>query len=178
MNGYFFAYEIATGEERWKGKGSVSSQSLPAGFGVVPVSEAEFAGELADVPLSSIQAGISAQVNAWRDKVLQGGFHVSGGTLDGEILQLRDNDDKINWLTSKDMYRDQIAAGNGSVAGAPLRTLGNTTFNLTFDEGFAVLSGMALWGASVWQLSWDLKDAIEGAATALDALQIDYTAGW
>lgn len=178
MNDYFFSYDIATGEERWKGRGDISIQNLPAGFGIVAVSEAHFAGNLVDVPLASLQSGISAQVNARRDKVLQCGFLVSGGLLDGEILQVLDPNDQTNWLVSARLYDKQIALGNGSVTGAKFRTLANNTFDLTFADGAAVLDAMALWGASVWQHSWDMKDDIAAAADVPTLLQIDYTAGW
>jgi hypothetical protein len=178
MNEYFFTYDFATGDQRWKGKADVFGQDLPAGFGIVAVTEAEYAGLLADVPLASLQAGISAQVNAQRDKVLKAGYLVTSGTLAGETLQVGDPTDQTNWLTSVRLYEKQIALGNGAVSGAKFRTLGNDTFTLTFNEGLSVLDAMALWGASVWAHSWDLKDDLAAASTALEALQIDYTAGW
>jgi len=130
--------------------------------------------------LEEAQAGAKAQVEARCDACFLAGWTVSGtGTaLDGKVLQTRDLEDRTNWLTSQAAYSAAVADGNGAVAGAVFRTAANETVTLTFDEGLAVLLGMAAWGKAIMGNSWALKDAVAAAADVAAVAAIDLSAGW
>lgn len=140
------------------------------------------AGGIPDAPpvptLDELKALKAADVDAKVDAMFQAGFPVPSGSMAGEVLQIRNNTDRTNWLTSQAAYSMAVASGQGATLGAVFRTTSNTTFTLTFSEGLGVLLNMAAWGQSVYGCSWTLKDAIKDAADldALDAL--DLTQGW
>lgn len=129
-------------------------------------------------PLDQRKADRAAAVNRKRDALLSGGYTHDFGPPGVHVLQTRDADDRINWLTSQAAYQAAVAAGRGSVEGAEFRTADNQRITVTFSEGLNVLLAMAAWGKAVFGRSWDLKDAITAAAdgAALDAIDIE--AGW
>lgn len=52
MNDFWIVYDLASGEERWRGSGSVGSaaqQQLPEGLGVVIVPQAALVGAMLDL---------------------------------------------------------------------------------------------------------------------------------
>jgi len=106
------------------------------------------------------------------------GFTPEQGPMKGHTLQVRDQDDKTNWLTSQAAYSSAIAAGAGELPGATFRTAANRTIGCTFEEGHATLLDMAAWGQTLMGCSWRLKDAVV-AATTIDELDaIDIEEGW
>lgn len=142
--------------------------------------------EIAELPepdpptLTERKSALLAAIDARRDQAFADGFTVAGtGTaLDGQTLQTRSDEDKINWLTSQAAYSAAVAEGAGDVVDATFRTMSNATVVLTYSEGLGVLLAMAAWGKVIMGNSWTLKDVILAAEdhTALDV--IDIGAGW
>lgn len=118
-------------------------------------------------------------VDASAAAIFRAGYVPADGPMAGHTLQVRDNEDRTNWLTSQASYMAAVAAGMGDTPGAVFRTANNETVTLTFAEGAEVLvSGMAVWGKGIMGNAWNLKDQIS-AATAFDDLEaIDITVGW
>lgn len=128
--------------------------------------------------LSDRKAALHAAVHAKRDTILAGGFTHDFGAHGVRVLQTRNVDDKIAWLTSQASYSTAVAAGAGAVMGASFRPEDDETFTVSFQDGRDALLAMAAWGAAVYANSWSLKDAIAAASdeAALDAIDIE--AGW
>ncbi|KQS55888.1 hypothetical protein ASG17_07510 [Brevundimonas sp. Leaf363] len=125
------------------------------------------------------KAAKNAAVTARREAVFAAGFTPSTGALAGHTLQVRNETDKINWLTSQASYSAAVMGGHGAVMGATFRTADNETVVASFAEGLQVIVvGMATWGQQIMGRSWVLKDQIDAAPdrAALDA--IDINAGW
>ena len=96
------------------------------------------------------------------------GFSPETGPLAGHTLQVRDMEDRTNWLASQVAYSAAIQQGAGDVAGATFRTADNTTVTCTYAEGAAALLAMQSWGASIMARAWELKDAALSAADIYD----------
>jgi hypothetical protein len=128
--------------------------------------------------LAERKAQMLRQVSDLRDSKLTAGYAHDFGAKGVHLLQTRDADDKVNWLTSQAAYSAAVAQGAGAVLGAEFRSADNKTFTVSYDDGLAALLAMAAWGKAIYGRSWELKDTIEAAAThaALDAVDID--AGW
>jgi hypothetical protein len=97
------------------------------------------------------------------EAVLGRGFPV---TLDGiaETLQLRNDDDKINWLTFKDACQDMIDLGLGVATNPmPLRCTSNGQHFVTADAGKAMTQGLRTWAGAVMRRGWAIKDMIDAA---------------
>jgi uncharacterized protein (DUF1684 family) len=125
------------------------------------------------------KAAKRAAVSALLAEKLTGGYTHDFGAPHGEkVLQTRDTDDQVNWLTSQAAYSAAVAGGAGATMGANFRTEDNVIITLSYSDGLAVLLSMAAWGQALYANSWALKDAIEAAAdqAALDAIDIE--AGW
>lgn len=145
---------------------------------VAPVDGAQL-WEVSDRPLSDVRAAWSDRVTAKRDAVFAGGYTPATGALAGHTLQVRDDRDKINWLTSQASYLAAIQGGHGAVLGATFRTAANDTVVTSFTEGFQIIVvGMAQWGAAIMNRSWALKDEGVAADTLADLLAIDIETGW
>lgn len=134
--------------------------------------------ELPALTLAEAKAIATAAVEARRDACFTAGFTPASGPLAGKTLQVRDVEDRTNWLTSQAAYAAAVAGGNGAVADATFRTEANETITVTYAEGLTTLLAMAAWGKAIFGNSWALKDAVAAAAdqAALDA--IDIAAGW
>ena len=89
-------------------------------------------------------------------------------------LQVRDADDKSNWLTIDNAATKLIASGNASSV-LSIRTEENAVLSLTAQEVSNLMSLMAAYGQAVYTRSWELKDAISVSETPE---QIDLEAGW
>ena len=78
MNDFWIVYDLASGEERWRGSGSVGSaaqQQLPEGLGVVIVPQAALVGAMLDLSVlrDTAAANIDAQAEAVRQSILTPG---------------------------------------------------------------------------------------------------------
>jgi hypothetical protein len=102
---------------------------------------------------------------AAHQRALDRGFPV---LLEGqpETLQLRTEDDKINWLTFKDACHDMIDMGLGNYPNPlPLRTTSNNQYSVTANQGVALMQGLRTWAAAVMRRGWQIKDTIVQART-------------
>ncbi len=129
--------------------------------------------------LDDLRAAKNAEVTARRDAAFAQGFSPATGPLAGHTLQVRNETDKINWLTSSVAYSAAVSAGAGAVPGATFRTMANETVMTTFAEAAQVIVvGMAQWGQAIMDHSWALKDQIDAAADEAALAAIDVDAGW
>ncbi len=129
--------------------------------------------------LEELRAQANAAVNAKREAVFAAGFPVSGGALDGQHLQLRNADDKANWLIVDKNARLAVAAGAGDVPLIPIRTLENQTITVTPNQALAVLADLEAWGQAVLTRSWALKDQNDAATEAGDLVSpAELETGW
>ncbi|AEI71089.1 hypothetical protein [EBPR siphovirus 2] len=128
--------------------------------------------------LAERKAQMMREVSNLRDAKLTAGYAHDFGPEGIHLLQTRDADDKLNWLTSQAAYSAAVAQGAGAMMGATFRSADNETFTVSLADGLAALLAMAAWGKAIYGRSWALKDDIEAAAThaALDAVDIDV--GW
>ncbi|MDQ4421476.1 hypothetical protein OOT33_13695 [Sphingobium sp. DEHP117] len=130
--------------------------------------------------LDDLKASKCSLIDQRRDAVFAAGFAPTIGALGtaNEILQVRDAEDRTNWLTSQAAYAAAVSAGQGAVLGAEFRTLTNNTYTISYSEGFAVLMEMAAWGQAIMRNSWDLKDSVATAADQAAIDVIDIEVGW
>lgn len=128
-------------------------------------------------PLAAQKAALIGQIGAKAEEIFDTGYTVPSGTLAGQVLQTRPQDQN-NWNSSGIAYTAACANGMGDHPGALFRTFSNENFFLTFTEGLMVLLSMETWGSQVDAHEWSLKDAVRKAATQddLDAIQVN--AGW
>lgn len=132
-----------------------------------------------DYTLEELKARRKAAVGAILAAKLAGGYSHDFGAPHGvQVLQTRDADDRINWLTSQAAYSAAVMGGAGAVMGANLRAEDNADINMSYADGLNVLLAMAAWGAACYANSWALKNAIEAAADATELEAIDIETGW
>lgn len=146
---------------------------------VFDYTEEEFEATCETPTLEQRREQMRVAVGRLLDNRLSAGFPYDfGGDIGIKILQTRNLEDRTNWLISQASYSSMVAMGNGAVAGANFRTADNINIELTFEAGLTVLLTMAAWGDAHYQRSWELKDAIAGAAddAALDLIDIE--SGW
>jgi hypothetical protein len=99
--------------------------------------------------------------------ILDAGFPIDmspyGGGL--EHLQLRDANDKANWLTFKDACQDQIEGGGGDQPmPQAVQTLENNAYTVTANQGKAMMIALRQWGGFHLGKSQAVKRAARGAA--------------
>ena len=129
--------------------------------------------------LDGIKSSVTAQIDIEYASQCSAGYPVTSGPLAGHSLQVRDAEDKTNWLILQNSCIIASVAGQGSVTlPTPIRTTDNVNITVTVNEALFVLQGMAAWGAAKLSHSWTLKDAVK-VATTVEAVQaIDIKAGW
>ena len=125
-----------------------------AAWTIEPLAAEELAARAAAARLAA-RAAIEARGAA----AFFAGYAPAQPAFAGERLQVRDGDDRTNWLTSQASYAAAVAAGFGDVVDASFRTAGNRTITVTYAEGLEVLLGMASWGRRIMARIWALKDA-------------------
>lgn len=153
-------------------------EPLPEGFWDVPMKADPVARTFAP-DLDAARAVKRAEIGARMAQAFLAGYPASIGDLAGERLQVRDEQDRTNWLTSQAAYSAQVAAGNGAQTGATFRTESNRTVTLTYLDGLHELLRMAGWGATIFAVSWSLKDEAARTDDAAAILAIDVEkAGW
>lgn len=168
MAKWFHALEIATGAWTWMCAGD--DQDAPGGYDPAQWTFTPIEGEPTDLDTwdgSAVVPDVAKLKDAKRDEInarlgqaFLGGYKPPAGALAGSTLQLRDDQDRTNWLASAQAYGAAIAAGYGAVAQAAFRTQENETITLTFSEGFQVLLDMQKWGGALMACCWRLKDAL------------------
>lgn len=132
----------------------------------------------ADMTIADAKQMKCGEVEALLYAQFQAGFVPTTGPLAGHTLQVRDDTDRTNWLTSQAAYSAQVAAGNGAVMGANFRTAENATITCSFSDGLNALLAMAAWGATLFGKSWKVKDAINALTSVADVLAYDVASGW
>ncbi len=129
--------------------------------------------------LADLKTQRNAAVTAKRESVFAAGFSPTTGPLAGHTLQVRDDTDKINWLTSQASYSAAVSAGYGAVPAATFRTAANETVTVTYAEGLTIIvQDMARWGQAIMNHSWTLKDLIDAAEGEATLSMIAIDTGW
>lgn len=141
---------------------------------------ATFSAPVPVLTLDELRAAKRGEVEAELAERFAAGYSPATGPLAGHTLQVRDIEDRTNWLTSQAAYAAAVHAGFGDVLGADFRTAANRTVSLTFAEGLDVLvNGMAAWGRALMARSWALKDWVADDARTAEELQaFDARAAW
>jgi hypothetical protein len=124
--------------------------------------------------VSRTKTDMRRQVNALRDEKLSRYRHDFGGSYGPLSLQLRDSDDRTNWLTL-DFACSKLIAGGGGESPVEVRTEENVTVQMTASQASGMIAAMAGYGQEVMKASWQIKDAIEQAS---DPAEIDVELGW
>ena len=117
-------------------------------------------------------AELRGQVEARAARAFAAGYAPSHPDFAGERLQVRDAEDRTNWLTSQASYAAAVAAGAGDVLDATFRTMANRTIIVTYADGLQILLGMAAWGRDIMAVAWAKKDALAAGQS------IDIDDGW
>ena len=114
-------------------------------------------------PLSAedIRRQARADVERRVGQAFLAGFAPPHPSFLGQRLQVRDNEDRTNWLTSQASYAAAVSAGYGDVIDASFRTTSNATITVSYADGLNILLAMAAWGRDIFARSWALKDAID-----------------
>lgn len=129
--------------------------------------------------LDQLKSAKNAAVTVRRETVFAAGFTPTAGPLAGHTLQVRNEADRINWLTSSVSYSAAVSAGHGAMPGATFRTMANETVVTTFAEAASIIiRDMAGWGQEIMARSWALKDLIDAAEDEAGLAAIDIDAGW
>lgn len=166
------------GATEWSpGPGREAIESDTAGIGDIYDGETFTRPNQPDAPTAKDVK--NAAVTAHREAVFAAGFTPTTGPLAGHTLQVRNEADRINWLTSATSYGAAIAAGAGNVVGATFRTADNETVQVTYAQGYQVIvQQMAAWGRAIMARSWALKDLIDAAETDEELAAINIETGW
>lgn len=130
------------------------------------------------IPISELKYDKLQKINAAFEQEFLAGFTPSTGPLTGYTLQVRNLEDRTNWLTSKSEYQSAVTNGDGAVSGAIFRSQSNETIVVTFEEGLAALKAMVAWEQTKYANLWVLKDAVAAATTREEVLSIDEGANW
>lgn len=118
-------------------------------------------------------------VKAAGDAFLQNGYpHDFGGEHGIQHLQLRHNDDKINWQTV--MSAATVAAMNGmaEAPGPHIRTAENNVIQITYGEALGILSSLIGWAEGIFRTTWAKSDAAYAATTDAELEAVDPNTGW
>lgn len=129
--------------------------------------------------LEDLRLEANTRVANKREAVFATGYLVPNGPLAGQHLQLRNADDKTNWLIAEKNARAAIAAGYGDAPVVPVRSQENNTVMLTPNQALVVLAGLETWGMGVLQRAWALKDQNDAATDPAGLMDDDdLESGW
>jgi hypothetical protein len=118
------------------------------------------------------------EINDYLQARFLDGFSPPAGPLQGHVLQVRDVEDRTNWLTSQAAYLAAVSSGLGAEMGADFRTAANETINCSYADGLNTLLMMADWGKALMGKSWALKDALEQLTDPQAIEDYDVAAEW
>lgn len=176
MMEYFITYDIASGEERWRGSGEqgvAALQRLPAGWGIIEVSANVYNDgdtPLADLDQTMVAAALWERVKIRRDAVINGGAPSPSGAVDSDELS-----------------RSNIA---GAVLAAVIAQSASQPYSMdwtmldnsvvTLDAAAMIAVGLAVMGHvnACHDKARLLRAEIEGAADTAALFRIDYLSGW
>jgi hypothetical protein len=130
------------------------------------------------VPLDRLKQQLQQDVSHILDQKYTAGFPVPSGVMQGQHLQLRDADDRTNWLASQARYSVYLSDGQGAVEGALFRTAENQAFAISYEDGFATINALFDWALLLMSHSWILKSQILAAGNAADLAAININAEW
>jgi hypothetical protein len=164
-------YQDANGAVYWLEDGDEARPDL------TPLTDTEAAEALLP-SLAEAKARRLTEIEAQANAAFTAGFTVPSGPLAGKVLQVRNNNDRTNWLTSQASYSSAVAAGAGAVVAAMFRTANNETVTVSYADGLAALLAMAAWDKAIMVHSWALKDAIAAAADHVTLDAVNVAAGW
>lgn len=116
-------------------------------------------------PFTAVE--LRRQVDARAAQAFAAGFAPAHADFTGERLQVRDAEDRTNWLTSQASYSAAVAAEMGDIVDASFRTMANRTITVSYADGLQILLGMAAWGRDILAVAWAKKDAL-AAGEAID----------
>lgn len=143
-------------------------------------SDAELQARIAVGQMHTVATLIAArcvEVEAERDRRLcrhQYDFGAGHGVL---TLQLRDLDDRANWLTLDASAQRLVVAGNGTTM-LPLRTAENVTLMLPASDVVTVMAALSGHGQLVMAASWEHKDTLRAMTDLAAVAAYDVTTGW
>lgn len=96
-----------------------------------------------------------------------------------ETLQVRDAEDKANWLSVMTIAGAEVANGNGDrLYDHPISTTANLAYTLTNSEALLLMRGLFRWASEMRQAHADHKQAIRAARTRQAVDAVDLSAGW
>lgn len=130
------------------------------------------------IPLADLKAARTREAEDAYTEKLAVGYPV---TLDGqaETLQLRNSEDRTNWLGLLLAAQAGVAAGYGAANyPAKIRTTSNTGYTVTNAEAVGLMFDLLGWAASMFQARSNVKDAISAAANAAAVASVDVNAGY
>ncbi|WP_420411601.1 hypothetical protein [Roseibium sp.] len=134
---------------------------------------------LPQITLEDLKANLKAEVNQLRDTKLEAGFAHDFGEPHGvKVMDTRNVNDRVNWIGGMLIYQGHIAAGNGDVVGAKIRTADNINISLSYKAAAAAISAVGDYANAILNNSWTLKDAISAAPDEAALAAIDITTGW
>lgn len=154
------------------------TQALSAAVETAQAGQVVRARSVVAKPLATVKAEHKARAEVAFALRFTAGFTPATGPLAGKALQVRNVEDRTNWLTSQAAYAAAVAGGAGAMSGATFRTADNENVTVTYAEGLTALLDMAAWGKDGYLNLWALKDQIDAAQSAAAVVAIDVTAGW
>lgn len=170
---YFISYFFADGSERSRGVGPdgiASVQKLPSGVGILKVSNADYQGGLADIPLAAVQSAVWEQIKLHRDNVIDGGAPTPSGIVDSDELS-RSN-------IAGAALAALIAQGSSQPFSVDWTLKNNSPVTLDASEMIAVGLAVMTFTTAAHDNARALRALKDAAPDVTTALQIDYTAGW
>lgn len=130
--------------------------------------------------LAEVKAARCAEVDALRDTYLRAGYAFE---RDGRhVLQIRGEDDRLNWLGVLSGCIAMVMGGQGSTA-LSIRTEGNVTMSIPAVELMPILLGALNHQSAIYAAAWVHKDSMiaftEDTPENVAAVQAhDITTGW
>ncbi len=133
---------------------------------------------LEDVPLADLKAARVVEAEAEYQARLAVGYPTTLGG-NAETLQLRNSEDRTNWLGLLVAAQAAVGAGQGAEDyPVAIRTTTNASYVVTNTAAVTLMFNLLAWAGAMFAARSAIKDAVAAAAdkAALDA--IDVTAGY
>jgi hypothetical protein len=122
----------------------------------------------------------TAKLAAIKDKQLavqMAGWTHDFGAEGTHTLDLRDADDKANWILLLTKTSGMVAAGSGA-APVNIRTAENETIVVSATDARAAMLAFLAWGEVLLSAKWALDAAVIAATDTAAVAAIDINAGW
>jgi len=118
------------------------------------------------------RAARKAEINGHIATAFFRGFVPDHPAFIGERLQVRDNDDKTNWMEALRRCSKKVEAGDGEPVEAKFRTESNKTIYVSYNDAVVILEALSDWAFLITERGWALKDA------EAEGEEYDVTTGW